>query len=118
MGVSSPINSLEPSAGTLASRTDSGQLIPFKSDRVELFNRTILAGFRAFVADHQRYWHEYANALAYAYNTQVRRTTGERHFDLIMCRPPESVALDIGLIPEDPLPPRLENKRFMETLAA
>ncbi len=57
---------------------------PQTNGQVERFNRTILAGFRAFVADHPRYWHEYVSALAYAYNTQVSRMTGEQPFDLVM----------------------------------
>ncbi len=52
--------------------------------QVERLNRTILAGFRAFVADPPQYWHEDVSALAYAYNTQVSHMTGEQPFDLVM----------------------------------
>eukprot|EP00171_Calliarthron_tuberculosum_P022257 IDg22257t1 len=60
---------------------------PQANGQTERFNRTLLAGLRAFVAEHSDTWNECIGPLAYAYNTQVHRTTGKPPFDLVLSRP-------------------------------
>lgn len=66
---------------------------PKTNFQVERFNRTFLAGLRAFVGEHPRQWHEFTAALAFAYNTQVHRSTGVAPFDLVLSRPPGPITI-------------------------
>lgn len=66
---------------------------PQTNGQVERFNRTLLAGLRAFVGEHPRRWHEFTSALVFAYNTQVHRSTGVAPFDLVLSRPPGPVTI-------------------------
>lgn len=89
---------------------------PQANGQVERFNRTVLAGLRAFVAEHPQRWHEFAPSLAFAYNTQVNPATGERPFDLVVSHPPNSVVMRIEEDPEAPLSHRDAKLRFISSV--
>ena len=59
----------------------------------ERFNRTILEELRAFVSEHPKSWPEYAELLAFSYNTQFHPSLGCTPFDLILSYPPVSLTL-------------------------
>ena len=86
---------------------------PQTNGQVERFNRTILAGIRAFRADNPKYWPELVPMLTYAYNTQVHTSIGVTPFQLVLSRPPGSVVLRQEPNYEDgENRPRLFLKRF------
>lgn len=48
---------------------------------------------RCYVADHQRDWEVYVQALIFSYNTAVHRTTGYAPFELVIYRSPTTFSL-------------------------
>ena len=66
---------------------------PQTNGQVERFNRTILAGLRAFVMDNAKTWPEFVGPLTYAYNTQVHPSLGVTPFQLVLSRPPGSAII-------------------------
>lgn len=86
---------------------------PQTNGQVERFNRTLLAGLRAFVGEHPRRWHELTPALAFAYNTQVHRSTGVAPFDLVLSRPPGSVTIKPEKDMHDAPPPSHAKAQFV-----
>lgn len=60
---------------------------------VKRFNCAFLASLRAYVADHPLTWELYTDALTYAFNTQVHRTTRLMPFELVCSRSPPPVAM-------------------------
>lgn len=69
---------------------------------MERYNRTILAMLRSYVNEHQDDWDDYAQALSYAYNSHVHRSTGTTPFDLVLSRPPPDFALHHDVSREAP----------------
>ena len=66
---------------------------PQTNGQAERFNRTILAGLRAFVSEHPRSWPQYAELLTYAYNTQAHPSLGVSPFELVLSNPPPSLTM-------------------------
>ena len=67
---------------------------PQCNGQVERFNRTVLQALRHYVADHPKDWDLFTDALTYAYNTQVHNSTGCTPFELVLSKPPSSLALE------------------------
>lgn len=72
----------ELKAKTVFTTTNQPQTIV----QCERVNRTMLAGFLAFIGDHRRSWHKCFGLLTYAYNTQVHPSLGVTPFDLVLSR--------------------------------
>lgn len=89
---------------------------PQTNGQTERFNRTLLAGLRAFASEHPKTWHEYAGAVAYAYNTQVHKTTGLTPFELVLSRPPPPTFLKREPNSTGAMEPRLERRRFTKQI--
>ena len=89
---------------------------PQTNGQAERFNRTILAGLRQYIAEHQRDWPEYVGPLTFAYNTQVHKTTGCTPFELVLSRPPGPLAMELPLYAAGAIPPREERTRFRDHL--
>ena len=66
---------------------------PQANGQVERYNRTLAAMLRSYVNDHQDDWDQYAEALTYAYNNHVHRSTRTTPFDLVLTRPPPEFSL-------------------------
>ena len=66
---------------------------PQTNGQAEKFNRTILAGIRAFRAENPRRWPQLIHMLTYAYNTQIHSSTGVAPFQLVLSRLPGSVVI-------------------------
>ena len=66
---------------------------PQANGQVERFNRTIKTAIRAYLADHPPDWDLYTDALTYAYNCQPHTSTAIAPFELVLSRPPPSLAL-------------------------
>lgn len=62
--------------------------------QAERFNRTLLAGLRKYIGDHPTDWDLYTGALTFAYNTHVHTATGFSPFELVLSRPPASLAME------------------------
>ncbi len=56
-------------------------------------HRTLLAGRRWLVAERPRSWSQYAEVLAFAYNTQVHPSLGLSPFELVLSSPPRPLTL-------------------------
>ena len=67
---------------------------PQTNGQTERFNRTLLAALRTYVGDHPTDWDLYAETFTYAYNSQPHSTTGQRPFDLVLTRPPGTLAVE------------------------
>lgn len=74
---------------------------PQCNGQVERFNRTMLAALRHYVADHPKEWDLFTDALTYAYNTQVHRTTKLAPFELVISRAPSSLSIQAQPTIED-----------------
>ena len=68
---------------------------PQCNGKVERFNRTMLAALRTYVADHPRDWDFFTDAITFAYNTYVHRSTKVAPFDLELSRPQPTLNLKI-----------------------
>ena len=80
---------------------------PQANGQVERYNRTLVAMLRNYVNDHQNDWDQYAEALTYAYNNHVHRSTGTTPFELVLSRPPPVFSLHHKVNPrERPTPGR------------
>ena len=66
---------------------------PQTNGQVERFNRTLVSTLRHYLADNQRDWDQYTDALTYCYNCTVNRMIGMRPFDLVLSRTPSPLAL-------------------------
>lgn len=60
----------------------------------ERLSTTILASRRSYIADPQKAWDLYTDALKFAYNTQAHRTTGLSPFQLVLSLTPPNLALE------------------------
>ena len=80
---------------------------PQANGQVERYNRTLAAMLRCFVDENPTDWDLYADALTYAYNCSVHRSTGARPFDLVLTQPPSSFTTTIT---EDEADPSARNK--------
>ena len=89
---------------------------PQTNGQVERYNRTILAGLRAFVAEHPRSWPHYAQLLTYAYNTQVHPTTGVALFELILSNPPKPLTIRREPSHKDAVEPRRLQDQFQNAM--
>ena len=74
---------------------------PQANGQVERYNRTLAAMLRSYVNDHQNDWDEYAEALTYAYNNHVHRSTGMTPYELVLSRPPPEFSLHHQLNPRE-----------------
>ena len=70
---------------------------PQTNGQAERYNRTIIAMLRNYVNDHQDDWDKYSEALTYAYNNHVHRSTLTTPFDLVLTRPPPPFSLHHSL---------------------
>lgn len=66
---------------------------PQTNGQTERSNRTIIQMFRCYVADHQRDWDTYFQALTFAYNMAVHCSTGMPALDLVLSHPPADFAV-------------------------
>lgn len=66
---------------------------PQTNGQVENFNRTFLSALRKYIGDHPKDWDLFSDAVTFAYNTQIHRTTNMAPFELVLARAPKSVAL-------------------------
>ena len=66
---------------------------PQANGQVERFNRTIISALRHYTEEHPKDWDLFTDALTYAYNTQVHRTTSFAPFELVLSRTPCALAL-------------------------
>ena len=55
----------------------------------------MLAALRTYIADHPRDWDLFTDAITFAYNTQVHRSTNVAPFDLVLSRPQPTLNLKI-----------------------
>lgn len=76
---------------------------PQNSRQVESFNRTIFARLRHYVGKHHTDLDQYVQLLTYAYNRQVRSSTGTTAFILVLSPPPPgpATASPASAIPDD-----------------
>ena len=82
----------------------------------ERFNRTTLAGLRAFVSKHLKSLSEYAELLAFSYNTQFHPSLGCTPFDLILSNPPVSLTLRPEQAHENMREPRKALEQFQASI--
>ena len=66
---------------------------PQANGQGERFNRTLTSTLRKYVGEHPNDWDVFSDAVTYAYNTQVHRTTNIAPFELVLARAPRSLAL-------------------------
>ena len=66
---------------------------PQTNGQVERFNRTLVSTLRHYLADNQRDWDQYTDALTYGYNCTVNRMIGMRPFELVLSRTPSPLSL-------------------------
>ncbi len=66
---------------------------PKTNGQVERFNRTILAGLRAFAANNPNHWINYVGPLTMAYNSTVHPSLGVAPNQLVFSRPPGSYVI-------------------------
>ncbi|CDF36784.1 unnamed protein product [Chondrus crispus] len=66
---------------------------PQSNGQVERFNRTLTSALRKYVGEHPKDWDLFSDAVTFAYNTQVHRTTNIAPFELVLARAPRSIAL-------------------------
>ncbi|CDF32470.1 unnamed protein product [Chondrus crispus] len=66
---------------------------PQANGQVERFNRTLTSALRKYVGEHPKDWDLFSDAVTFAYNTQVHRTTNIAPFELVLARAPRSIAL-------------------------
>ena len=85
---------------------------PQTNGQAERFNRTILTGLRAFVSEHPRSWPQYAELLAYAYNTQSHPSLGVAPFQLVLSNPPQPLTMRREETHEDAPDPRKQVEQF------
>ncbi|CDF38384.1 unnamed protein product [Chondrus crispus] len=61
--------------------------------QVERFNRTLTSALPKYVGEHPKDRELFSDAVTFAYNTQVHRTTNIAPFKLVLARAPRSIAL-------------------------
>ena len=61
---------------------------------MERFNSTILSSLRHYVAEHPKDWDLFSDALTYAYNTHAYQSTSVAPVELVLSRPPTSLAFE------------------------
>ena len=66
---------------------------PQANGQVERFNRTLTSALQKYVGEHPKDWDLFSEAVTYAYNTQVHRTTNIAPFELVLAQAPGSLAL-------------------------
>ena len=66
---------------------------PQANGQVERFNRTLTSALRKYVGEHPKDWDLFSDAVTFAYNTQVHRTTNIAPFELVLARAPRNIAL-------------------------
>ena len=66
---------------------------PQSNGQVERFNRTLTSALRKYVGQHPKDWALFSDAVTFAYNTQVHRTTNIAPFELVLARELRSIAL-------------------------
>ena len=66
---------------------------PQTNGQVERFNRTISSALRHYLADNQRDWDLFTDALTFGYNSTVNRMTGLKPFELVLTRSPLALSL-------------------------
>lgn len=88
---------------------------PQTNGQVERFNRTILNALRTYVAKSQSDWDEYTSAITFGYNSRIHASLGFAPFELILSRPPPSLALEqpLGISSASP---EEEKRRFVNRL--
>ena len=59
---------------------------PQANGPVERFNRTLVSSLQQYLADNQRDWDQFTDALTYGYKCTVNRMIGMKPFDLVLCR--------------------------------
>ena len=92
---------------------------PQTNGQVERFNRTILAGIRAFCSEEGRDWDLYTSALTYGYNSTVHRAIGMTPFELVLSQPPPHLSMSkLPNVDHDDLSPQRVKQRFLNRLKA
>ncbi|CDF40057.1 unnamed protein product [Chondrus crispus] len=66
---------------------------PQTNGQVERFNRTLVSTLRHYLADNQRDWDQYTDALTYGYYCTANRMIGMRPFDLVLSGTPSPLSL-------------------------
>ena len=66
---------------------------PQANGQVERFNCTLVSSLRHYLADNQRDWDQFTDALTYGYNCTVNRMIGMKPFDLILSRTPSPLSI-------------------------
>jgi hypothetical protein len=85
---------------------------PQTNGQVERFNMTILNSLRGYVSEHQDDWDEYTSALTFAYNCRIHTFLGLAPFELILSRPPATLAVESPESGSDNPPSTVELKVF------
>ena len=66
---------------------------PQANGQLERFNRTLTSALRKYVGEHPKDWDLFSDAITFACNTQVHRTTNIAPFELVLARARRSLAL-------------------------
>jgi transposase InsO family protein len=74
---------------------------PQTNGQMERYNRTILAALRSYVSKREDNWDDFTSAVTYAYNYRVHSSLGVAPFELVLSRPPVSVAIESRLRDEE-----------------
>jgi hypothetical protein len=88
---------------------------PQTNGQVEIFNRTILNSLRGYVSERQDYWDEYTSALTFAYNCRIHTYLRLDPFELVLSRPPATLAVESPESGSDN-PPSTVKLKFLEQL--
>ena len=88
---------------------------PQTNGQVERFNRTILNSLRGYVSERQDDWDEYTSALTFAYNCRIHTSLGLAPFELVLSRPPPTLAVE-SPEPGNDNPPSTVKLKFLEHL--
>ncbi len=67
---------------------------PQANGQVERFNRTLKSSIKAYLEDHPNDWDLFTGALTFAYNCQPHSATAIAPFELVLSRPPPSLAFN------------------------
>ena len=66
---------------------------PQANGQVERFNRTLVSSLQHYLAENQRDWDQFTEALTYDYNCTVNRMICMKPFDLVLSRKPSPLSI-------------------------